>query len=222
MSDPTYPGLTFVLVCLVVIVVAFVAMTARLFLKRKFLTAAGSATLTLVGVLVTLFILSVSMNLYTYKRLTSEQPVAQAGIQQTGIRQFKVTISDVGGSQEIYEINGDEWQLDVRIIKWTGIANLAGLDTVYRMERLSGRFADIHQEKQAPKSVYSLSDSGGIDIWSLTKGKEDWMPWIDTVYGSAVYLPLADGASFEISLAQSGLLARAVNNSAKKALKHWR
>ena len=38
------------------------------------------------------------------------------------------------------------WQLDGRLIRWKGLAELIGLEPGYRLERLSGRFLAIEQQ----------------------------------------------------------------------------
>ena len=40
-------------------------------------------------------------------------------------------------------------------------------------------------------------------------------------YGSAVYLPMADGAIYEVGLGASGLLARPENAAAATAIERW-
>lgn len=40
---------------------------------------------------------------------------------------------------------------------------------------------------------------------------------VDTLYGSAAYMPMADGATYEIWLTQSGLIARPANPAANTA-----
>ena len=41
-----------------------------------------------------------------------------------------------------------------------------------------------------------------------------WVPWLDALYGSATFLPMADGALYEIKVSQSGLVARPLNQAA--------
>jgi hypothetical protein len=45
---------------------------------------------------------------------------------------------------------------------------------------------------------------------------------VDAVYGSATYMPMVHGASYQISLTQSGLIARPTNAIAEQALKNWK
>ena len=61
-----------------------------------------------------------------------------------------------------------------------------------------------------------------MDLWTVSIDHKRWMPFVDAVYGSAVYLPMADGARYEVAITQSGLLARPVNEVAKAAAGNWK
>ena len=108
---------------------------------------------------------------------------------------------------QMFMLAGDEWQLDARVLKWKGWANLLGLDAQYRLERVSGRYRDIEQERKDERTVYALSENPGVDLWTLSIEYPRWLPFVDAVYGSATYLPMADGARYEVSITQSGWLA---------------
>jgi hypothetical protein len=41
------------------------------------------------------------------------------------------------------------------------------------------------------------------------------------LYGSATYLPMADGADYEVTVSQSGLVARPLNDAARLAVGAW-
>jgi hypothetical protein len=47
-------------------------------------------------------------------------------------------------------------------------------------------------------------------------------PGIDAYYGSATYVPMADGARFEVSLSRDALIARPANDVATEAVGRWR
>jgi hypothetical protein len=47
------------------------------------------------------------------------------------------------------------------------------------------------------------------------------MPGVDAYYGTATYLPMADGARFEVTLSRTALLARPVNDAARQAVGDW-
>lgn len=168
-------------------------------------------------------LVAVAINLYTYQRLTYERTIADITFREFEPRGFGVTLNtNDGNSPRRFVLHGDEWQIDARVLKWRGFANLLGLDSHYRLERLSGRFADLARERSGPRTVFTLGSHAGLDLWEIANRYERWIPLVDAVYGSAAYLPMANGARFEISITQSGLIARPVNPAAKRATAAWR
>jgi len=192
-------------------------------LRQRQLISAGVYSSLSSGLLVLAIVLiALSMNLYTYRRLSHEQDIAEIVFRQIGPRQYLATIYFEDDNQVAeYILMGEEWQLDARIIKWDIPMNLAGLDSLYRLERISGRYRDIEEERTANRTVYSLAENKGLDIWSITKRYPSWLPWIDAYYGTATYLPMNDKARFKITLSQTGLLARPVNEPGKQAIRFW-
>jgi hypothetical protein len=164
---------------------------------------------------------AISINLYTYDRLTHESKIAEISFQVIGPQHFGavVTLKNKG---EILDLRGDEWQIDARVLKWRGMAVLIGFDTLYRLDRLSGRYRDITQERTGLRTVHSLSEEQGLDLWMVGRRYAHWIPWVDAVYGSATYMPMVDGASYTVSVSSTGLLARPSNDIARKAIGVWR
>jgi hypothetical protein len=97
-----------------------------------------------------------------------------------------------------------------------------GLDAQYRLDRLSGRYRSIEQERSDERTVYPLSENPGIDVWQLRQQYPKWLPFVDAVYGSATYMPMADGARYRVSMTQTGLIARPANGAAQTAAAGWR
>ena len=97
-----------------------------------------------------------------------------------------------------------------------------GFDAAYRLERISGRYSRIEDERGLPRTVYPLNAPHRLDLWELVRRCRSWLPWFDAIYGSAVYLPMTDAASYEIKVSQSGLVARPLNQAAKDAVGNWR
>jgi len=166
-------------------------------------------------------VLMAAMNLYSYERLTHETPVARLTVKKSAPQTFTVTLERERQPPRAYTVYGDEWQLDVRFIKWKSWAVLLGKDPLYRFERLSGRYREIAQEQVAERSVYVLSNAVGIDLWELARDYGRWLPWVDAYYGSAAYMPLVDGASYAVALAQSGLVVRPADAGTWQALGQW-
>lgn len=165
--------------------------------------------------------LLVGMNLYTYHRLTQEAPVAKVTFEMIAPQQYHVTLSANGDVPRLLRLNGDEWQLDVRMIKWQGAATLIGAEPVYRMDRLSGRYRRTDQEVRELRTIYDLGVEHGVDLWAVANSYKRWLPWVDAIYGSAVYMPMADKAVYEVTIANSGLVVRPGNDAALQAVKTW-
>jgi hypothetical protein len=164
---------------------------------------------------------AISINLYTYDRLTHESIIAEVNLHEIGPQHFGAVVK-LKNKDAILDLRGDEWQMDARVLKWRGMATLIGFDTLYRLDRLSGRYRDITQERTGPRTVHSLSEEQGLDLWMIARRYAHWIPWVDAVYGSATYVPMVNGASYTVSVSITGLLARPNNEIARKAIGEWR
>lgn len=202
-------------------VLLFVLALSRLY-RSRYLAATGSLLAGGLLLAVGALLLSVALNLGTYQRLTHETPVAELVFESRGAQRYKANLIRIpDGEMQVFLLNGDEWQLDSRLLKWHGWANLLGLDAQYRLERIGGRYREIEQERSAPRTVYQLAENPGLDVWALATRRHDLLPFVDAVYGSATYLPMADGARFTISVGQGGLIARPLNEPARAAVRSW-
>jgi hypothetical protein len=198
------------------------ALACQRVFRARLLAASGSALMGVLLLATAAALFVVSLNMHTYSRLTHEEPIAEIVFEARGPQRYRATLAQVAsGELQTFVLAGDEWQLDARVLKWKGWANLLGLDAQYRLERVSGRYRDIEQERNDDRTVYPLSENPGIDLWSLSTEYPRWLPFVDAVYGSATYLPMADGARFEVSITQSGLVARPLNEVAKAAASSW-
>jgi hypothetical protein len=198
----------------------FVAAIRRLRRRRLMGGALGGATA------LVLFLLAaatglIAVNLRTYQRLTYEQPAGELQLTRTGEREFNAMLTYPTGEHAGFILNGDDWQIDARVLKWHGFAELLGFNAAYRLERISGRYGGIEDEQRQPRSVYSLNPPEHLDLWSLAHRYRSWVPWVDALYGSATYLPMADGALYQINVSQSGLIARPLNQAAREAVGNW-
>lgn len=197
------------------------ALGLRRLLRRRLLSATveglGGGLFVALGALVG----ALGLNLHTYQRLTYEQEIAVLEFRQLAPQRYLATLRAPGSTTgRRYELLGDEWQLDARVIKWHGVANLLGLDSRYRLERLGGRYREVADESARARSVHALAEERGLPLTILAE--QDWLPWLDAYYGSAAYLPMADAAEYRVSLTQSGLVARPANDAARSAVGNWR
>lgn len=172
-------------------------------------------------------------NVQTYGRLTHERPVATLTVRQLAPQYFEVTVTQPPEGERpqrvaVYPVNGDEWRIEAQVLKWKPWANIVGLDSQYRLDRLSGRYQNIEQERTGARSVHALSggdDNGGVleyvpwtlNVWDVARKYRRYVDAVDTLYGSAAYMPMADGAAYEVWITQSGLIARPANDVARAA-----
>ena len=172
--------------------------------------------------LLTAVVALVAANLYTYARLTHEQEAARVQVRQLGNRLFVVSVQPKGQAPRHFELRGDEWQIDARVLKWHAMGTLLGFDTVYRLERLSGRYGSVAAERSEPRTVHDLSEETSLDLWSLARRHHKYVPFVDALYGSAVYVPMSEGADYLVTVSSSGLVVRPGNEAARKAVGGWR
>jgi len=191
--------LTLVSALIAVLGLAFTVTGIRRLFQRRFLRAAGLEFSALVILLLASSFFLLASNLYTYQRLVYEQVIAEITFQQFATQEFSADIKALDSSfQQTVNLKGDEWQLDTQVLTWQGMATLFGLDANYRLHRISGRYVDIDEEQQSPRSVFSLVKkqplvkSEKFDLWQFANKHQDWLRWVDAAYGSAVFLPMTD------------------------------
>jgi hypothetical protein len=193
----------------------------RRFRRRRVMGGLVSGASALVLLLLSACAALIAINLRTYQRLTFEQPAGELQLARTGEREFNAVLSYPSGEHANFALRGDEWQIDARVLKWHAFANMLGFDSAYRLERISGRYTRVEDEVAQPRTVYALHPPQRLDLWDLVHRYPAWLPWMDAKYGSATFLPMADGALYEIKVSQSGLVARPLNQAARDALGSW-
>ena len=190
--------------------------------KRLLLSSARYEITGIVLLAAAVMLFLVSSNIHTYERLVYEKPIVSISFHQMAPQHYSVQLEDLGsGESGFYELRGDEWQLDAQILTWKGFANLLGLDSHYRLHRLSGRYTDIEQERTAPHTVHGLNAEQRIDLWSYANEYRNWLSMVDATYGSAVFLPMNDTARYSVSIGRNGLVARPDNAVARDAVNNW-
>ena len=159
----------------------------------------------------------VGLNLQTYKRLTFERPVAVLTFTSTGTPEsYSVNMLYPGGEQNTVELTGDEWELNARVVKFKSFSNLLGFDSVYRLDRLYGRYEDVARASET--NGEKLSTNPGFDVVSMAVDNGGRFGVEDARYGSAVYNPMQDGLSYIVCMTQAGLIARPNNQAAAAIL----
>ena len=201
--------------------ILFLIAAARRLRRRRVVGGLLSGAASLVLFLIAAGALLVAANLRSFQRMSAEELVGHIQFTRLGYHQFNGVFTSPTGERSDFALRGDEWQVDAHMLKWRALASLIGFDAVYRLDRISGRYTRIDDERNLPRTVYPLSQSEHIDLWQLVQSHQAWIPWVDALYGTATFLPMADGAVYDIKLSKGGLMARPANPAAREAVGNW-
>ncbi len=165
---------------------------------------------------------ALALDLRAYQAWPQAQTIAHISFEQLDEQQYIARLTRVGGPEQVFELYGDQWQIDARILNWIRALRNLGLKPVYKLDRLSGRYLVLEQELVTQPRSYALTQSlAGIDRWRLVRVLQDALPWFKPEYGRAAFMPMAADAEYVLQLTGGGLTARAQNAAAQQALATW-
>jgi hypothetical protein len=185
--------------------VQLVAARQRLHERHHF-AAAGHTLLLVFFIVLGVGIAGIAVSLRGYRFLDEEEPVVQIDSRILAPQRWAVTLAWPDTSTRKFMLAGDDFRIEAVVLKWKLPAMLAGLPPLYRLDRMSGRYDDASEEMNGPRTVIDFSQAGPIDLLDLRKQFPRWLPEVDTMYGSGVYLPLVDGGHYSVSLMKTGAL----------------
>jgi hypothetical protein len=184
------------------------------FLLRKLLFTATAAAIFLMA--------AVGLDFSTYRQLTSQESIFKVSVVETDKGIFSVHLQSDSFDKQ-FLLQGDQWQIDFRLIRFSPLVSLTGLSYLYQPSRLSSRYEDIDNQRTMPLQFYSLREgqAPAIDLWEYLRNYEQILPMIDTTFGSSVFMPLKHNAEYEILIGFSGLVVKAANDQSRLAVQHW-
>ncbi len=206
---------------LTLIALVFLRSTVQHARRGRLLRAGGSAAFCATTAALATASVLLFMSYLGYSRLTAEQLVGVIEFSRSAPEEFTARLMIDGEIDRLLTLRGDEWQLDARVVTWKPPATILGLEPVYQLERLSGRYSTVDRERSEPRTVHALAEERPLDLWSLARNFPKLTPGIDAYYGTATYLPMADGARFRVTLSRDALIARPINDSAREAVGDW-
>jgi len=189
--------------------------------RGRLLRAGGSATVSAASAGLGVAGILIFISYLGYERLTEEQLVGVIEFSQSATEEYTARLMVDGEVDRLLTLRGDEWQLDARVVTWKPPATILGLEPVYQLERLSGRYSSVDRERSEPRTVHGLAEERPLDLWSLARNFPKITPGVDAFYGTATYLPMADGARFRVTLSRDALIARPINEPAREAVGDW-
>jgi len=206
---------------LTLIAVLLLGSTVRHARSKRLLRASGSATLCVATAGIGSTGILLFMSYLGYERLTEEELVGVIEFSRLAPEEYTARLMIDGQIDRILTLRGNEWQLDARVVSWKPPATILGLDPVYQLERLSGRYSSVDRERSEQRTVYSLAEERPLDLWSMARKFPKLAPGVDAFYGTATYLPMADGARFRVTMSRDALVARPINDFAREAVGDW-
>jgi len=181
----------------------------------------GGGAATIAGLAVGLF----GLNLQGYSRLTYEAPVAEVSVhaKDPAKKVFDVTVKRLDGSDisQTCTLQGDEWLLTGRVQKWKPWANELGLNATYTLNEITNYYDNA--EEANGKTITACNIKGPPPKINQYL-PESWVKWLiasaivqDRRFGSANFMPLADGAVYRVVITQTGFNAEPENDTADRA-----
>lgn len=150
--------------------------------------------------------------LLSYDKTVDSPILATLVFTQAGHQEFEVELASASGAREKFEVLGDQWQLDVRLLN----SNVT-TDSAYMLHKLAGRYLSLEEEKNRLRSEHDLALQKSVDIWS-------WLTLLSvndvlqTNILSAAFMPMSDGAIYQVVMDKKELKVIAVNGQAKLAM----
>jgi hypothetical protein len=151
---------------------------------------------------------AVALGVQGYRALTHEEIAATVRTEPLGPNRFRAQFRFPDGREVAYTLNGNQLYVDARILKWHPFANIFGLHTVYELDRVAGRYLDLTQEQQQPRTVQSLAPERQVDLFGLRQRYALLSPLLDADYGSATFAAADSPAQYEVRVSTTGLLIR--------------
>ncbi|MGH7700136.1 MAG: hypothetical protein ACREMJ_06415 [Gemmatimonadales bacterium] len=201
----TLAALGFALVAGLLVVGGLAALRQRRWLGGLVAGLVGALLLTL-GALAAVLAVGVR----GYRALTHEVIAATVRTEPLGPQRFRATVTLPDGRLLMFDLFGDALYVDAHILKWHPIVNILGLHTAYELDRISGRYEALAEERTRPRTVESLARDKPVDAFDLARRYRLLAPLVDAEYGSATFVEARRPAEFEVRVSTTGLLVRRV------------
>jgi len=202
--------LYYVAIGFAVLSVVFVALSVRAFRGRRWLGSLGSAGTGALFLSLGALAGTLGVSTQGYRALTREEVAATITTVPTGPAAFQAFVEFADGRDTTLHVLGDQLLVDAHILKWRPLANVLGVHTWYELDRLTGRYVDIEDERSRPRTVHSLKTDKPRDLFVLAQRYTLLALLVDTEYGSATYVEVSRPARFEIRVSTTGLMVREV------------
>jgi hypothetical protein len=156
-------------------------------------------------------------DMLSFKTVQPSTAIAEISVSKTSRQRFEISIKGPSVNQSNIDVLGDQAEFKIQMLLWSGPAIDAGLKTAYRFESVQGRFLTLEQEKSIDQSPHLLKPMPFIQFWRFLN-QYPLIPFVEAKYAEAIYVPLANGAIFELVLETDGIKIQPKNAAANKLM----
>lgn len=151
----------------------------------------------------------------TFEVRVPERPVAEVFFERVGPGRFRVAVTRVpAGRMQVVELAGDEWRLDLSSLDWSDSTVHLGSQPRYRIEAIVSRPAPAATPGLALGVTARLTRGDERAPWLAGLGASRGKPLVATRPLSGPWLPMTDGARFDIRMTAAGAVAVDALNAA--------
>lgn len=190
--------------------IGFLWLAGRAYRDRRWMGTAGRSGGAALFVSLSALSGTLAASTQGYRALTGEEVAMTVTTLPTGPSAFAAHVAFPDGRDTTYMVQGDQLLVDAHILKWHYWANVLGLETQYELDRLTGRYLDVEDERRQPRTVHSLKADKPVDLFDLVQRYSFLALLVDAEYGSATYIEVEEPARFEVRVSTTGLLLREV------------
>jgi len=162
-------------------------------------------------VLASLVLVVVTLDLFSYGQVEHKRPLATVSISEQGNQLYTLELVDADGKVQNLEMAGDQWQLDVRVLSIGGFSS-------FKLDKLSGRYLSLEQNDKDIQTRHVLWANSVGGFWLLIDGLVKQLPFAAESLEKVAYVPMTDGAIYQVYLDGSELEIVATNAQAKLAM----
>lgn len=212
-------GLMIAASVLLVLLLVILLIALKTLLSRGWFVKWCRGTFGFLLLAVSVFIGLLAADMFMYFHATDGEVIATLSFKERSKQLYEVELMQPVAGRQQFELAGDQWQLDVKMLSMGNL--FPGQTPSYKLDRISGRYLSLEQEQADIRTVYAVkqTDIEGVDTWYLASILK--LSFLVAKQGSAAFMPMADGAIYQIKINAQGIRAEPVNGSAERAVSEW-
>lgn len=212
-------GLMIAASVLLVLLLVILLVALKTLLSRGWFVKWCRGTFGFLLLAVSVFIGLLAADMFMYFHATDGEVIATLSFKERSKQLYEVELMQPVAGRQQFELAGDQWQLDVKMLSMGNL--FPGQTPSYKLDRISGRYLSLEQEQADIRTVYAVkqTDIEGVDAWYLASILK--LSFLVAKQGSAAFMPMADGAIYQIKINAQGIRAEPVNGSAERAVSEW-